>query len=201
VPQATPTPTAVTKADVKRARAEATSAEAALTEARGVLDQAVATQAEALTAEVAAQDALLAARVRLGDLIAAEDAALVTLTRAATRVEAIPARSQAHRSAFIEWQMAAVAERAAHVRRTVAEEAGAKLFADLQAVEEPLAQAEIALGEAQSAHRRAERAAADASSRVAELETAASAGTPQPAPIPTPRNTQVTPGGTVRAEP
>ena len=200
-PQLTPTPASFTAADLKHARAEAKASADALATARGVLDQAVAAQTEALALEVAAQDALLAARVRLGDLIAAEDAARVTVTAAADRVEAVPSGSHAHRAVFIEWQMAAVAERAAHARRTIAEEAGAKLFADLQAVEEPLADAEIALGDAQSAHRKAERTAAAASSRVAELETVISTGTPQPAPNPTPRSTPVTSSSTVRAEP
>ena len=201
VPDVTASATSGSKADLKRARAEAESAAAALAEARVALDRAVSVQAEALGAEVAAQEAMLAARVRLGELIAAEDAALVARKRAAARVESASAGSKPRRSAFIEWQMAAVAERAAHARRTIAEEGSARLFVALPAVEDPLVEAEIALREAHAAYRKAQRSAAAASNRVMEIEEATSAGPPHAAPLPPSPGTPVKPGTTVRAEP
>jgi len=201
-PHVTATPASRSKADLERAREEVETSAAALSEARIELDRAVAVRAEALAVEVAAQDALLAARVRLGDLIAAEDAAVVTLTAAADAVHGAAAGSKAHSSAFISWQMAAVVERAAHARRTIAEEVGARLFEKLRDVGGPLAEAEIALGEAQSAHRKAERTAAAASSRLAELEAATpSAGRPHSTPTPTPPSPSATVARPVRAEP
>jgi hypothetical protein len=201
-PDVTATPASGSTADLKRAREEVETSAAALTEARIELDRAVAVRAEALAAEIAAQDALLAARVHLGDLIAAEGAAMVTLTGAADAVHVAAEGSKAQSSAFISWQMAAVVERAAHARRTIAEEAGARLFEKLHDVGDSLAQAEIALGEARSAHRKAERTAAAASSRLAELETATPpAGKSHIAPTPTPTSPSVTVAKHVRAEP
>jgi hypothetical protein len=190
-----------TEVALKRARAEAERTRAGLVEARLALDKAISDQAEALAVEVAAQEALLAARVRLGDLIVAEDEALVNVTHAAARVESVPAGSKPHRSAFIEWQMAAVAERAAHARRTIAQEVGARLFLALEMVEASLAKAEIALREAQSAHREAERAATEASHRVTGLEATTVEGQQSDPPISPRPGAPVTRGTTVRGEP
>jgi hypothetical protein len=133
-------------------------------------EQASTDQVEALAGAVAAQEALMSARVRLGDLIAAEDAAVAERDRAVARVEAAKTGSKAHESAFTVWRMAAVAERAAHARRTIAEDLGFELFAALQGAEAALAQAEIALGDARVVHRKAERKAVEVSARVAQLE-------------------------------
>jgi hypothetical protein len=198
---ATASPASGTTGDVKRARAEAETAGAALLEARLALDRALAAEAEALSVEVAAQEGMLASRVRLGDLIAVEDAALVARTRAAARVESAPAGSKRHRSAFTEWQMAAVAERAAHARRTIAEDESARLFVALQVVEDRLAETEIALTDARAAHRKAERTASAASNRVAESEAATSAGPSHAVPLPSSPRTPVSPGNAVGVQP
>ena len=157
-------------ADLQSARAEESAAAGALAEAQIVLEQAGTDQVEALAGAVAAQEALMSARVRLGDLIAAEDAAVAERERAVARVEAAKTGSEAHDSAFTAWQMAAVAERAAHARRTIAKDLAFELFTALQGAEAALAQAEIALGDARVVHRRAERKAVEVSARVAQLE-------------------------------
>jgi hypothetical protein len=97
--------------------------------------------------------------------------------------------------------MAAVAERAAHARRTIAEEGGARLFLALPAVEDPLVEAEIALREAHAVYRKAERTASAASNRVTALQAVTAAGLPQAAPVPPSPGTPVKPATTVRAEP
>ena len=81
-------------ADLQSARAEESAAAAALAEAQIVLEQAGTDQVEALAGAVAAQEALMSARVRLGDLIAAEDAAVAELERAVARVEAAKTGSE-----------------------------------------------------------------------------------------------------------
>jgi hypothetical protein len=143
---------------------------AALADAQIVLGKAGTDQVEALAGAVAAGEALMSARVRLGDLIAAADAAVAERDRAVARVDAAKTGSGAHESAFTAWQMAAVAERAAHARRIIAEDLGFEPFTALQLAVAALAQAEIALGDARVVHRRAERNAVEVSARVAQLE-------------------------------
>jgi hypothetical protein len=143
---------------------------AALADAQIALGKAGTDQVEALTGAVGAREAFMSARVRLGDLIAAAEAAVAERDRAVARVEAAKTGSKAHDSAFRAWQMAAVAERAAHARRIIAEDLGFESFTALQVAEAALAQAEIALGDARVVHRRAERKAVEVSARVAQLE-------------------------------
>ncbi len=138
------------------------------------LDRATGVHSAALDEAEAAQDEMMRARVRLGDLIAAEDAAVSGLARAVAQVERTRAGSKARRSAFTQWQMAAVAERAAHARRTVGEDIGAHLFRVLRSAEAALADAELARGKAQAAHLKAVNAADAASARLLELEAIAS---------------------------
>jgi hypothetical protein len=200
-PDVTDSPIPGTRADVKRARVEAEAAATALVEARLAHDRAVADEADALAVEVAAQEAMLASRVRLGDLIAAEDTALTARTRAAARVLTAAPGSKSHRSAFIEWQMAAVAERAAHARRTIAEEDTARLFVALQPVEARLAETEIALTDARAARRKAERAAAAAATVLRESEAATSAGPSHAPTTPPSPGSAVAPRSPVRGDP
>jgi hypothetical protein len=77
--------------------------------------------------------------------------------------------------------MAAVAERAAHLRRTVAARVGSERFEQLQVAEAELTDAELALGSAASAHLKATRAVESASARVTELEAGGLAALDPPA--------------------
>jgi hypothetical protein len=160
-------------ADLDLAREEEAAARASLADLGTALEEARYVRDTALTWAEEAQDELMRARIRLGDLIAAEEDAVAALRGAVGRVEGTRRGSKAYRSAFTGWQMAAVAERAAHLRRTVAEQVGTERFAQLQEAEAELAGAEIVLGRAESAHRKATRAAESASARVTQLEAEA----------------------------
>ena len=160
--------------DLAAARDEEGLARAALADLTVELDRATSVHSAALDEAEAAQDEMMRARVRLGDLIAAEDAAVSGLARAVAQVERTRAGSKAHRSAFTEWQMAAVAERAAHARRTVGGVIGAHLFRVLRSAEAALADAELARGRAQAAHLKAVNVADAATARLLELEAIAS---------------------------
>lgn len=168
-------------ADLEVAREEESVARAALADAGTVLDEARDARDTALSWAEAAQDELMRARIRLGDLIVAEEAASADLRGAVRRVEGERRGSRDHRSAFTAWQLAAVAERAAHLRRTVAERVGAERFEQLQAAEAELTDAELALGRATSANLKAARAAESASARVTQLEAEALAALDPPA--------------------
>ena len=160
--------------DLAAARDEESLARAALADLAVELDRATGVHSAALDVAEAAQDEMMRARVRLGDQIAAEDAAVSGLARAVAQVERTRAGSKARRSAFADWQMAAVAERAAHARRTVGEDIGAHLFRVLRSAEAALADAELARGKAQAAHLKAVHVADAASARLLELEAIAS---------------------------
>lgn len=167
-------------ADLDVARQEESAARATLADAGTALDQASGARARARDRAGAAQDEMMRARLRLGDLIGAETAAAAELDRAVAHVERTRAGSKTRRSAFTRWQMAAVAERAAHARRAVGEDVGARLFAKLGAAEAALADAELALGEARSAHLKAVGAQETAFARVMDLEAIALAGGTSP---------------------
>lgn len=160
-------------ADLEVAREEDSAARAALAEAGTVLDEARDARDTALSWAEAVQDELMRARMRLGDLIVAEEAASADLRGAVRRVEGERRGSRDHRSAFARWQLAAVAERAAHLRRTAAERVGAERFEQLEAAEAELTDTELALGKATSANLKAARAADSASARVTQLEAEA----------------------------
>jgi len=160
-------------ADLDLAREEEAAARASLADAGTALEEAQDVRDTALTWAEEAQDELMQARIRLGDLIVAEEEAADALRGAVGRVERERGGSKAHRSAFIRWQMVAVSERAAHLRRAVAEQVGARHFAQLQEAEAELTEAEIALSAAESAHRKATRAAESASARITRLESEA----------------------------
>jgi hypothetical protein len=179
-------------ADLEVARVEESAARTALAEAGTVLDDARDARDAALSWAEAAQDELMRARIRLGDLIVAEEAASADLRGAVRRVEGERRGSRDHRSAFTAWQLAAVAERAAHLRRTVAERVGAERFEQLQAAEAELTDAELALGRATSTNLKAARAAESASARVTQLEAEALAAT-DPAATPTERPEDASP--------
>ncbi len=157
------------KGDLKAARADATSAESARTTADDAVTGAESTRERALTPATAAQEAMTSARVRLGDLMATATAATGVAARAADHVQRTPPGSTAHRSAFVTWQMAAVADRAAHARLAVAKEEGADLFAQVDAAEAALADAEIALTDARSTRKKAERSAREIAASITEL--------------------------------
>jgi hypothetical protein len=184
--------TAALGADLEVARVEESAARTALAEAGTVLDDARDARDTALSWADAAQDELMRARIRLGDLIVAEEAASADLQGAVRRVEGERRGSRDHRSAFTAWQLAAVAERAAHLRRTVAERVGAERFEQLQAAEAELTDAELALGRATSTNLKAARAAESASARVTQLEAEALAAT-DPAATPTERPEDASP--------
>ena len=162
--------TAALGAELEVAREEEIAARTALAEAGTVLDEARDARDTALSWAEAAQDELMRARIRLGDLIVAEEAASADLRGAVRRVEGERRGSKAHRSAFTRWQMAAVAERAAHLRRAAAARVGSERFEQLQVAEAELTDAELALGRATSANLKAARAAESASARVTQLE-------------------------------
>jgi chromosome segregation ATPase len=159
------------RTDLKKARADADSADASSLDAEPVIDEAKATRARALKHATAAQEAMTRATVRLGDLMEAATAATGVAARTADRVEQTSPGSGAHRTGFAAWQMAAVADRAAHARLTVAKDAGADLFAQVEAAEAALAEAEMALTDARSAHRKAERSAREIAATIVALTT------------------------------
>ena len=196
VVSASPTSNPSLEADLAAAREEETAAFVTLAGLTVELDLAKGVQSAALEKASTAQDALMQARVRLGELIQAEDSAATDLNGAVSRVEREHPGSKARRSAFTQWQMAAVAERAAHARRAIATDVGTHLFDRLRAAESALADAELALGEARSAHLRAERASTEASGRVVELESSAT-------PVGDTQSTSTTtpPGTTQRGQP
>ena len=184
--------TAALGAELEVAREEESAARTALAEAGTVLDEARDARDTALSWAEAAQDELMRARIRLGDLIVAEEAASADLRGAVRRVEGQRRGSRDHRSAFTRWQLAAVAERAAYLRRTVAERVGAERFEQLQAAEAELTDTELALGRATSANFKAARAAESASARVTQLEAEALAAI-DPAAIPNERPEDASP--------
>jgi hypothetical protein len=157
------------KGDLKAARADATSAESARTAADDAATGAESTRERALDPATAAQEAMTSARVRLGDLMEAATAATGVAARVADHVQRTPPGSAAHRSAFVTWQMAAVADRAAHARLAVAKEAGADTFAQVDAAEAALADAEFALTDARSVRRKAERSAREIAASITDL--------------------------------
>ena len=158
------------RAALKEARADADTTESALTSASHAFEEAEAARQQALDTANLAQEAMTRASVRLGDLMAASTESAATVARAAHRVQGAQPGSPTHRAAFTAWQMAAVADRAAHARQAIAEDVGAGLFSALQAAEATLADAEIALGEAMTVRTQSEGAAVEASTLVTTLK-------------------------------
>jgi hypothetical protein len=190
---------ALAHAELEARDESADAAGRAVKDARAVRDQAQ----EAMTG---AELIMTGASGRLADLMAASEAAATARADAAARVEGERAGSKAHRAAFTAWQMAAIADRAAHARQVVAEGVGAVAFEKLGALAVTLAEAEIALTTARSERTEAEQSAQESSARLAALEVqrqvleaevdaltaeaAEAAGSQAPEPRPTGRGPQ-----------
>ena len=152
------------------ATAELAARDEAATAAGRAVKDARAVRDEAQEAATAAEVAMTVASDRLAELMAASDGAAAARANAAARVEGERAGSKAHRAALTAWQMAAIADRAAHARQVVAEAQGAVTFEQLGAVAVTMAEAEIALAAARSGRAEAEQAAQEQSTRMADLE-------------------------------
>lgn len=155
--------------DLKQAKSEEAGAETTASSAAESVADARTARSDALEVATAAREAMTEATDHLGDLAKKAAAAATAVERAADRVESARAGSAAHRIAFTSWQMAAVADRAAHARHAIAEDLGAGLFTELHTAEAALADAEIALGDARGVQDEAERVARDAPQRIADL--------------------------------
>lgn len=143
--------------------------EAADVAGRAVRD-ARAARDEAQEAVTAAEQAMTGASERLAGLMSASEAADSARARAAARVEGERVGTKPHRVAFTAWQMAAIADRAAHARQAVAEEVGARAFERLGGLAVSLAEAEVALTAARSGRAEAEQSAQESTARLADLE-------------------------------
>ena len=144
------------------AAAELAARDDAATVAGRVVKDARAVRDEAQETATAAEQAMTGASDRLAELMAASDGAAAARAHAAARVEGERVGSKAHRAALTAWQMAAIADRAAHARQVVAEAQGAVAFEQLGAVAVALAEAEISLTAARSGRAKAEQSAAGA---------------------------------------
>lgn len=158
---------------VKQAKSEARSTAKELARAEAGLAEAGAARKSAKAQFEAAEAALATAQERLEEVSARADAAQDAVRAAEHRVGKSGAKSR--RSAFTDWQMAAVADLAAHARQMIADDRAADEFVGLQAAEAVLTEAEFAQDEAESAQARATRAASKAASRLAEARTDRSA--------------------------
>ena len=152
------------------ATAELAARDEAATVAGRAVKDARAVRDEAQEAATAAELAMTGASDRLAELMAASDGAAAARANAAARVEGERAGSKAHRTALTAWQMAAIADRAAHARQVVAEAQGAVTFEQLGAMAVTLAEAEIALTAARSERREAEQSAQEHSARMTDLQ-------------------------------
>lgn len=157
-------------ADVKAARAAAAAAIESRDAARTALAELTRARTAAQEEYEAAQRALSEAQERLESVSAAADRADDALTRATNRLEDAKSGSKAHGAAVSTWTMAAIDERAAHARQVLADDRAADQFVGLQAAEAVLAEVDYSYQEATSARTRADRAAEQATARVAELK-------------------------------
>lgn len=156
--------------ELSLAAAELAARDEAVTVAGRAVKDARALRAEAQEAVTAAELAMTGASGRLAKLMAASEAAAAARAQAAARVEGERVGSKAHRVALAAWQMAAIADRAAHARQVVAEDVGAEAFEQLGALAATLSETEIALAAARSERTGAEQSAQESSARLAALE-------------------------------
>jgi endonuclease YncB( thermonuclease family) len=156
-------------ADLAAARKEVRDAAPALASARPAHDAAGATQKSARAQYDAAQGAMTRTQARLDELTAAADKAAAEAERAAAAADKAGEGSAAGTKDFIAWQMAAVADRAAHARMMLVEDRAADSFVSLQEAEAALTKADFAESEAAKVLAAAETARATAAARVAAL--------------------------------
>lgn len=147
--------------DAKASAAARAAAERTLTDTQAALSAARAEAETAGAALAVAQEALDAA---LSD----ERRAASKEKSAATKV--LKAKGQSRRKALVQWQMAAVAAKAAHAREVIADERLADLQVGTQAAESVLSEAEAASSSASSAHKQATRVAQEDADRVVALK-------------------------------
>jgi len=157
------------KADLAAARKEVTATGPALASARPVHDAAGATQKSARAKYDAAQSAMTRTQARLDELTAAADKAAGEVKRAAAAAQKAGSGSASWQQSFTTWQMAAVADRAAHARMLLVEDRAADSYVSLQEAEAALTKADFSEAEAAKALAQAQAARASASARVATL--------------------------------
>jgi endonuclease YncB( thermonuclease family)/predicted nucleic acid-binding Zn-ribbon protein len=157
------------KADLAAARKETRAAAAALASTRPEHAAARAGQKSTRAHFEAAQDVMTRTQARLDEVSAAADKAAAEVERTAAAAKRSGADSGAGTKGFTTWQMAAVADRAAHARMVLVEDRAADAFVDLQEAEAALTKADFSEAEAAKALAEAEAAAGAASARVAAL--------------------------------
>ena len=157
------------KSDLAAARKEVRAAAPALATARPAHDAAGATQKSARAQYDSAQATMTRTQARLDELTTAADKAATEVERAAATAKKAGSGSAAGIKEFTTWQMAAVADRAAHARMLLVEDRAADSFVSLQEAEAALTRADFAEAEAAKALAAADTARASASARVAAL--------------------------------
>jgi endonuclease YncB( thermonuclease family) len=157
------------RAELVAARKEARAAAATLASARPAHDASGAAQKSARAQYEAAQEAMTRTQSRLDELTAASDKAAAEVERTAAAARGAGADSGSTTSGFTAWQMAAVADRAAHARLVLVEDLAADAFVGLQEAEAALTTADFSESEAAKALAGAEAASGAASARVAAL--------------------------------
>jgi endonuclease YncB( thermonuclease family) len=157
------------RAELVAARKEARAAAATLASARPAHDASGAAQKSARAQYEAAQEAMTRTQSRLDELTAASDKAAAEVERTAAAAKGAGADSGSTTSGFTAWQMAAVADRAAHARLVLVEDLAADAFVGLQEAEAALTTADFSESEAAKALAGAEAASGAASARVAAL--------------------------------
>ena len=155
------------KSDLAVARKEVRAAAPALANARPAHDAAGATQKSARAQYDTAQASMSRIQARLDELTTAADKAATEVERAAASAQKAGSGAAAGIKDFTTWQMAAVADRAAHARMLLVEDRAADSFVSLQEAEAALTRADFAEAEAAKALAAAETARASASARVA----------------------------------
>jgi hypothetical protein len=160
---------AAAKAGLSAARREARTAAATLASARPAHDAAGTEQKSSRERYEAAQAAMTQTQSRLDELTAAADRAAAAVQRAAAAARRASADSAAGKKDFTSWQMAAVADRAAHARMLLVEDRAADAFVSLQEAEAALTTADFSEAESAKALTQAEAAQAAATAQVAAL--------------------------------
>ena len=146
------------RAALSRTRSELRAARAALEEAiaenraaRKARKAAFAQRRSARRASSAAEQAWAGSRERLDELTRAADRASARERRRAARVERAEPGSRTWQAAVTKWQLAAVADRAAHARMALFEEQAVDDFVAQQSTEAALTRAEFAASGARRA--------------------------------------------------
>ena len=156
-------------AEVKKAEADVASTVKERKKAQKALSEVTAARDSASAEFAAAQQDLSAAQDRLDEVSSAADKAARSVRSAEKKVLKAKSGSKASRSAFTKWQMAAIADRAAQSRESLAEDRAADGLVGVAAAQAILAEADLARASAATVRSKTKRAARKAAVRLDEV--------------------------------